>query len=41
MDVTWHVKNGCNGGKRSRRSVDIAALTADEDRYFYKGNYGS
>merc|ERR1712110_388671 len=35
MDVTWHVKNGCNT-KRSRRSVDVLALTANDEPYFFK-----
>merc|ERR1712130_962401 len=33
MDVTWHVKNGCNS-ERSRRDLGIESL--GEDRYFYK-----
>lgn len=37
LDITWHVKNGCNS-QRDRRDVDLEALNSD--RFFYKVGKG-
>ena len=37
MDVTWHVRNGCNDKGRARRAGEIDFDLVTGERYFYKG----